>query len=118
MTVEKRYSKRYPMEGDVYIRYRKQRAFPAKADNCSLHGIFLKTESLTLLSGALVEMEIHRNGCLWEVMGVVSHIQADGIGVMFAHPQPDLYESVVSEQDREVAFTLHTQIDACETLAR
>jgi hypothetical protein len=114
MTVEKRYSKRYPMEGDVYIRYRKQRAFPARAVNCSMQGMFLKTESLTLLTGALVELEIFRDGRLWEVMGIVSHTQADGIGVMFWQPQPELYESVVAGQQRIAAITRHAQTDSCE----
>jgi hypothetical protein len=96
MSVERRYSKRYPMEGDVYIRYRKQRAFPAKAVNCSTQGIYLKTESLSLLTGALVELEIFRGGHHWEIMGVVTHSIDDGIGIMFWKPQPDLYEHVLS----------------------
>ncbi len=96
MPVERRYSKRHPMEGDVYIRYRKQRAFPAKAVNCSMQGMYLKTESLTLLTGALVELEIFRDGNFWEIMGIVTHADDEGIGVMFWHPQPALYESVVS----------------------
>jgi hypothetical protein len=100
MAVERRYSKRYPMDGDVYIRYRKQRAFPARAVNCSMQGMYLKTESLTLLTGALVELEIFRDGRMWEVMGIVSHTQADGIGVMFWQPQPELYESVIAGQPR------------------
>jgi hypothetical protein len=103
MTVESRYSKRYPMDGDVYIRYRKQRAFPAKAVNCSMQGIYLKTESLTLLTGALVELEIFRDGNFWEIMGIVIHAQDGGIGVMFWKPQPALYESVVTREPQCVA---------------
>ena len=97
MPVEKRYSKRYPMDGDVYIRYRKQRLFPAKAVNCSVLGIFLRTESLTMLTGALVELEIYRGGRQWSIMGVVTHTQHDGVGVMFWKPQSELYESVIAE---------------------
>lgn len=114
MSVERRYSKRYPMDGDVYIRYRKQRAFPAKAVNCSMQGMFLKTESLTLLTGALVELEIFRNGRLWEVMGVVSHTQPDGIGVMFWKPQPALYESVLAGSARLNAAALRMHTEALE----
>ena len=114
MPVERRYSKRYPMDGDVYIRYRKQRAFPARAVNCSVQGMFLKTESLTLLTGALVELEIFRDGRLWEVMGVVSHAQPDGIGVMFWKPQPELYESVLAGSTRISAAALHIAVDAVE----
>jgi hypothetical protein len=100
MSVERRYSKRYPMGGDVYIRYRKQRAFPAKAANCSTQGIYLKTQSLSLLTGALVELEIFCGGRHWEIMGVVTHSQDDGIGVMFWKPQPDLYEYVLADSAR------------------
>ncbi|MEJ2454917.1 MAG: PilZ domain-containing protein [Candidatus Thiodiazotropha sp.] len=114
MAVERRYSKRYPMDGDVYIRYRKQRAFPARAVNCSTQGMFLKTESLTLLTGALVELEIFREGRLWEVMGIVSHTQPDGIGVMFWQPQPELYESVIAGQPRVARNALLQQADTLE----
>jgi hypothetical protein len=97
MPVEKRYSKRYPMDGEVYIRYRKQRLFPAKAVNCSMQGIYLRTESLTMLTGALVELELFRGGRQWSIMGVVTHTQHDGVGVMFWKPQAELYESVIAE---------------------
>jgi hypothetical protein len=100
MPVERRYSKRQPMDGNVYIRYRKQRVFPAKAVNCSMQGMYLKTQSLTLLTGALVELEVFRNGNLWEIMGIVTHSCDEGIGVMFWQPQPDLYESVVARAPR------------------
>ena len=96
MSVERRYSKRYPISGDVYIRYRKQRAFPAKAVNCSLYGMFLKTHSLTLLSGALVELDLYLNGHHWQIVGVVNHSQRDGLGVMFCNPQRAFYESVLA----------------------
>ncbi|MET0067354.1 MAG: PilZ domain-containing protein [Candidatus Thiodiazotropha sp.] len=97
MSVEKRYCKRHPMDGDVYIRYRKQRLMPAKALNCSVQGIFLSTESLTMLTGALVELELFRGGRQWSIMGVVTHVQPEGIGVMFWKPQPELYDWVVSQ---------------------
>jgi hypothetical protein len=100
MPVEKRYSKRYPMDGDVYIRYRKQRLFPAKAMNCSVQGIFLRTESLTMLNGALVELELFRDGRQWSIMGIVTHTQADAVGVMFWKPQSELYESVIAGASR------------------
>lgn len=100
MSVERRYSKRHPLDGDVYIRYRKQRAFPARAVDCSMQGITLKTKSLTLLTGALVELEIFREGRVWEVTGIVCHTQADVIGVMFWHPQPELYASAPAGRPR------------------
>ena len=96
MSVEKRYSKRYPMDGDVYIRYRKQRAFPAKAEDCSLYGMSLKTENLTLLSGAMVELDIFYEGRKWEIVGLVTHTRKNGLGVMFWDPQPEFYDAVVA----------------------
>lgn len=98
MSVERRYSKRYPVDGDVYIRYRKQRVFPAKAVNCSIEGIYLQTQSLTLLTGALVELEIFYDGRLWEVRGIVSHARPGGIGVMFWKPQQEFYDSLLARE--------------------
>ncbi|MEW8211031.1 MAG: PilZ domain-containing protein [Candidatus Thiodiazotropha taylori] len=114
MPVEKRYSKRYPMGGEVYIRYRKQRLLPAKAVNCSMQGIYLRTESLTMLSGALVELELFRGGRQWSIMGVVTHTQQDGVGVMFWKPQAELYESVIAEASdlrRVAAVALTAPVD-------
>ncbi|MEJ2691886.1 MAG: PilZ domain-containing protein [Candidatus Thiodiazotropha sp.] len=110
MSVERRYSKRHPMDGDVYIRYRKQRAFPARSVDCSMQGITLKTESLTLLTGALVELEIFLNGRLWEVMGIVCYTQADVIGVMFWQPQPELYASAAAGRVRVVGSASSRQV--------
>ncbi|ODB98767.1 hypothetical protein A3197_15225 [Candidatus Thiodiazotropha endoloripes] len=114
MPVEKRYSKRYPMDGEVYIRYRKQRLIPAKAVNCSMQGIYLRTESLTMLTGALVELELFRGGRQCSIMGVVTHTQQDGVGVMFWKPQAELYESVIAEVSdlrRVAAVPLLTPVD-------
>lgn len=114
MSVERRYSKRHPMDGDVYIRYRKQRAFPARAVDCSMQGITLKTESLTLLTGALVELEIFRDGRLWEAMGIVCHTRADVIGVMFWQPQPELYASAAAGRFRLAGPVSPRQADVFE----
>ncbi len=95
MSVEKRYSRRYAMECDVYIRYRRQRAFPAKAENCSLYGMYLKTENLTLLTGALVELDIFYDDRNWQITGLVTHVRKNGLGVMFWNEQPDFYKTVV-----------------------
>jgi len=96
MSVEKRYSKRYSMEADVYIRYRKQRAFPARAEDCSLYGMSLKTENLTLLTGAMVELDIYFRGQKWEIVGLVTHTRKNGLGVMFWDPQAEFYAEVVA----------------------
>jgi hypothetical protein len=96
MSVEKRYSRRYPMQGEVYIRYRKQRAFPAKAEDCSLYGMSLKTENLTLLTGAMVELDIDFQDRKWEIVGLVTHTKKNGLGVMFWDPQPEFYAEVMA----------------------
>ncbi len=94
MSVEKRYSKRLPMHGDVYIRYRKQRAFPAKAENCSQYGMLLRTENLTLLNGALVELDLFFNNRNWQITGLVTHARRNALGVMFWDAEPELYAAV------------------------
>ncbi len=100
MSVERRYYKRHPMTEDVYIRYRKQQVFPAEAVNCSSQGIFLRTRSLTMISGAVVELEFYFGGRHWSVMGIVSHTQPDGVGVMFWRPQCELYDAVIAASSR------------------
>ncbi|MCU7929551.1 MAG: PilZ domain-containing protein [Candidatus Thiodiazotropha sp. (ex Codakia rugifera)] len=95
MSVERRYSKRFSMRGQAYIRYRKQQVFPARATNLSVQGVFLKTTDLTMLTGAMVELEVFHMDSYWTIMGIVTHTQPNGIGVMFWHPQPAFYESVI-----------------------
>jgi hypothetical protein len=84
------------LDCDVYIRYRKQRAFPARAENCSLYGMYLKTESLTLLTGALVELDIFYQDRNWQIMGLVTHTRKHGLGVMFWEEQPEFYRTVAA----------------------
>jgi hypothetical protein len=95
MSVEKRYSKRLPLHGDVYIRYRKQRAFPAKAMDCSQYGMSLRTENLTLLNGAMVELDLIFNNRNWQITGLVTHTGRNALGVMFWDAQPELYRAVL-----------------------
>ncbi|MEN8180133.1 MAG: PilZ domain-containing protein [Pseudomonadota bacterium] len=106
MSVERRYSKRYAVHCDVYIRYRRQRAFPASAENCSLYGMYLKTDNLTLLSGALVELDIFYNNQNWQITGLVTHAGKNGLGVMFWKEQPEFYKTVaenaMSVQDERI----------------
>ena len=101
MNVERRYSRRYPMTGDVYIRYRQGRAFYAQASNCSVYGVHLKTENLSLLTGSVVELEFFYNGKQWLITGLVIHGKSDGIGVMFWQTQPELYRMVVARSEVE-----------------
>ena len=80
MSVERRYYKRYPLQADVYIRYRGQRVFPARSKECSPYGISLETAQLTLLSGAMVELDIIVESHSWRVVGLVTHTPKDGLG--------------------------------------
>lgn len=100
MSVERRYNKRYPLKGEVYIRYRKQQVFPAQGGNCSIQGIFLHTQNLTMLTGAIVELEFFHSGRHWTINGVVTHAQPDGVGIMFWRPQPELYDAVIAAASR------------------
>jgi hypothetical protein len=47
-------------------------------------------------------------------MGVVCHAQPEGIGVMFWQPQPELYESVASAQQRIPEFARRAQTGTYE----
>jgi hypothetical protein len=89
------------MTGEVYIRYRRQQVFPAEAVNCSAHGIFLRTRSLTMLTGAMVELEFFYGARHWSMMGIVTHAQSDGVGVMFWKPQAELYDAVIEHSSRK-----------------
>jgi hypothetical protein len=106
MSVERRYNKRYPMKGEVYIRYRKQQVFPADAANCSVQGIFLHTRNLTMLTGAMVELEFFYSGRHWTITGVVTYAQLDGVGIMFWRPQPELYDAVIAAASRNQPINL------------
>ncbi|MEW8507412.1 MAG: PilZ domain-containing protein [Candidatus Thiodiazotropha sp.] len=105
MSVERRYSKRYPMQGEVYIRYRKQQVFPATAANCSVQGIFLRTQNLTMIAGAMVELECFYAGRHWTMTGILTHARQDGVGVMFWRPQVELYDAVIAAADRKQPVT-------------
>jgi hypothetical protein len=96
MNLERRYSKRYPMQGDVYIRYRKQRAFHAQAADCSLYGIRLNADNLTLVTGSVVELEFFYQGSQWLITGLVVYSRANEIGLTFWKTQRELYLAVMS----------------------
>ena len=91
MTVERRLSVRHPVEFDVTMRYR-QRRFPvARARDLSPDGIYLQTAKLTLPTGTLIEIELDRWGRQWLIPAMVVHGDAQGFGLMFRRPQPELY---------------------------
>ncbi len=92
MAVEKRYGRRVPIRADVYIHYRRQRIFHARAVNCSANGICLSAKNLSLPKGMLVELDIVHGGNTWPVKGVIVHTAVNEVGIMFRTPQPVLFE--------------------------
>ena len=107
MSVERRYNKRHPMKVEVYIRYRKQQVFPANAANCSMQGIFLQTRNLTMITGAMVELEFFYSARHWTITGIVTHVQLDGIGIMFWRSQPELYDACTATNADFGNFFIH-----------
>jgi len=94
MSVERRYSARYPVDVAVDIRYRKRRFYSARASNLSTDGMYLQVQSLTLPTGTLVELELECQGRDWLVPAVVVSHNAGGVGVMFRDPQPELFKAL------------------------
>ncbi|MCU0834875.1 MAG: PilZ domain-containing protein [Chromatiaceae bacterium] len=94
MSVERRYSARYPVDLPVDIRYRKRRFYSARACNLSTDGMYLQVQALTLPTGTLVELELVCEGSGWLVPAVVVHHDASGVGVMFRDPQPELFQAL------------------------
>ncbi len=90
MSVNRRYSKRHPVNFVLYIHYRDKRIFPAQAKNLSIHGMFIQTNSLTLPKGNLVDLEFSLSDTSWQIPAVVVHSSPAGLGVMFRKPQPAL----------------------------
>ena len=83
MTVERRYSRRHPVEFELTLRYR-QRRFPiVLACNLSTDGMYVKIDNLTLPTGTLVEVEFDRWDREWLIPAVVVHGEARGVGLMF-----------------------------------
>lgn len=93
MSVERRYSARFPIDLQVQIRYRKRRFYSAHACNLSTDGMYLQVQSLTLPTGTLVELELECEGRNWLVPAVVVHHNGAGVGVMYRDPQPELFRA-------------------------
>ncbi len=90
MSVNRRYSKRHPVDFVLYIHYRDKRIFPAQAKNLCIDGMFIQTNSLTLPKGNLVDLEFSLADNSWQIPAVVVHTSQGGLGVMFRKPQPAL----------------------------
>jgi len=94
MVVERRYSKRLLVALEARISYRHKRSFPAVATNLSLEGAFLRTRSLSIPTGSMVELECTAFGKVWTVAALVIHCNKEGIWVMFREPQRELYREI------------------------
>ena len=92
MSVERRYSKRLPVNFPVQVHYRELRPFPGRASNLSLEGAYLKTQNLNIPSGTLVDLEFQAYGRQWIIPALVVQVGSGGLGVMFREPQPSLYQ--------------------------
>lgn len=92
MSVERRYSKRLPVNFPVQVRYRQLRPFPGRASNLSLEGAHLNTQNLKIPTGTLVGLEFEAYGRQWSIAALVVQLGSSGMGVMFQEPQPDLYQ--------------------------
>ncbi len=90
MSVNRRYSKRHPVNFLLYIHYREKRIFQARAKNLCVDGMFIQTDSLTLPKDNLVELEFSLSDLNWQVTAFVVHRVQGGFGVMFRKPQPAL----------------------------
>ena len=90
MSVNRRYSKRHPVNFVLYIIYRDKRIFPARAKNLCIDGMFIQTDSLTLPKGNLVDLEFSLSDNSWQIPAVVVHTSPEGLGVMFRKSQPAL----------------------------
>ncbi len=69
MTVERRYSKRYPVDFRVKYRYRDLGPCASQALDLSLQGMLLATESTSPPAGVLVEITFSLAGYSWKIPG-------------------------------------------------
>ncbi len=102
MTVERRYSKRYPVDFGVKFRYRDRHSCTSQALDLSLEGMQLATGSPSPPPGGFVEIQFRLEGRLWKISAVVTHSTPGRIGVMFREAQPRLYQTL--KPSDEAAF--------------
>ena len=114
MGFERRLSPRIDHGFDVEIRYRDRRAFIAYAQNLSQSGIYLRTGSLSIPGGTLVDLQFTLDGELWQMAALVVRRDGEGIGLLFRIPQPELYARlarVVRQRPRSEARLLLQRAD-------
>ena len=92
MSVERRYSKRLPVNFPALVRYREYRPFAGRACNLSLEGAYLEAQALNIPTGTLVDLEFLVHGRQWRLAALVVQLDPNGLGLMFRDSQPDLYQ--------------------------
>lgn len=90
MSFEKRQFRRVNCDFEVEIHYRESRVFIAHARNLSTSGMYLRSLSLRIPTGMMVEMQFTLGGHRFALAALVVRQEDDGIGVMFREYQPAL----------------------------
>ncbi|HEB94804.1 MAG TPA: PilZ domain-containing protein [Sedimenticola thiotaurini] len=94
MMIEKRYQPRMDTRIEAEIRYR-ERSFPAMVTDLSSGGLRLRTRSLQIPRGNMVEIRFRHGGKEWQLRGLVVEQPGNSeVCVMFQEPQPALFEQV------------------------
>jgi hypothetical protein len=93
MSVERRYSKRLPVNFPAQVRYRELRPFPGRASNLSMEGVYLEAENLGVPTGTMVELGFLAYDREWRIPALVVQAGSQGMRMMFREPQPDLYRA-------------------------
>ncbi len=99
MTVERRYSKRYPVDFRVKYRYRDLGPCASQALDLSLQGMLLATESTSPPAGVFVEITFSLAGYSWKIPAVVTRSTPGRMGVMFREAQPVLYRTTTKSRE-------------------
>lgn len=82
---------RQPISINIY--YRGRRSFPVATHDINIDGMFLLTRSLSIPLSTKIEIEIATEDYHCRLPAIVTDNCADGIGVMFAIPQPNLLKA-------------------------
>lgn len=105
MIVERRYSKRHPVDFGVKFRYRDICSCASQALDLSLQGMKLATGFASPPAGGFVEILFSLGGRAWTIPAVVTHSTPGRMGVMFREAQPGLYQAMRPRSEAEYFST-------------
>lgn len=80
----------------IFIRYRKRHFQGTRLRALSSHEVEVAVRALTLPPGTPVELEFLHSGRNWRLPAQVASGSADGIGLRFQDPQPELLRDLVA----------------------